>query len=157
MNSTKANSIFEIIRQDIIDGHYSAGEMINERDLAEKYGVSKTPIREALTSLVSYGFLVKYPRRGYFIKEIDMNEYMDLLQYRFLLEADIAYYIIKTASDEQIRSLYEYTPKVAMTFEEWQEANARFHLALAELTGNKYLINALATVFNQTKRKTSIT
>ena len=156
MSGSKSDVIYNEIKRDIIDGRYASNTMINEAELAERYSVSKTPVREALTALVSNGFLTKYPRVGYFVKEIDMDEYQDLLQFRCLLECSIAYYLIRKATDEDLRSLYEYTPRVALSFEEWQEANVTFHMAMAKLTGNRYFIGALTQVFNQTKRKTSL-
>ena len=156
MSGSKSDVIYNEIKRDIIDGCYASNTMINETELAEKYSVSKTPVREALTALVSNGFLVKYPRVGYFVKEIDMDEYQDLLQFRCLLECSIAYFLIRKATDGELRSLYGYTPKVALSFEEWQEANVTFHMAMAKLTGNRYLISSLTEVFDRTKRKTSL-
>ncbi len=157
ITTTKAEQLYRLIRDDILENKYAVGEIINEKDLAEKYEVSKTPVREALAMLVQDGILLKYPRMGYFIKEFDMGEYYELLQYRCILETGIAYYLMKKCSDEELVTLYRYTPKQTMSFEEWQLANRDFHLAMAKLSGNRFMYDSLVSVFNRTMRKTSYT
>ena len=98
-NMTKAERVYKSIRIDIINCNYELDEVINEKVIAEKYNVSKTPIREALTILVKEGYLIKYPRLGYFVKELKLEEFYQIVQLRFILESGVIRSIISNASD----------------------------------------------------------
>lgn len=156
MGLTKSELLYQKIKQDIFSLKYGVGDIINEQTIASEYNVSKTPVREALTALVQEGYLVKYPRRGYFIKEINFNEYYELTQYRFLLESGVIRSIISRRSDEEIRSLYAFTPPTKVTREDFKQENMKFHMAMASLTSNRYIISALETVFERNIRDSSM-
>ncbi|MDR1703066.1 MAG: GntR family transcriptional regulator [Clostridiales bacterium] len=67
------------MKNDIINQEISVSELIDETKIAVKYSVRKTPIREALNRLVQNGYLLKYPRRGYIVKEIKLKEYFEIV------------------------------------------------------------------------------
>ena len=56
--------IYNELREKIINGELRANEMINERELADKFGVSRVPVREAFNRLCNEGYLIKYPQRA---------------------------------------------------------------------------------------------
>jgi DNA-binding GntR family transcriptional regulator len=156
MGKSKAEEIYIKIKQDLYDHKYSLGEIIKEKMIAEEYGVSKTPVREALALLATEGFLIKFPRKGYFLKEINYQEYFELMQFRYLVEFGTARIIIGTCTDEEIKTLFELTPEIKVTIEEFKIENRIFHLGLANLTQNRYIINALSEVFDLNIRDTSV-
>lgn len=121
------------MRKDIINCKYELNVLINEKDIAEKYGVSKTPVREAFGALVQEGYLVKYPRLGYYIKELKLKEYYQIVQLRYILESGTIRYIISSVSDEEIDSLNEYITSKKVDYEDYYEENMNFHLAMANL------------------------
>ena len=156
MSETKTQLIYAQLKKDILNLKYNLDDVINEQVVAEEYKTSKTPVREALAMLVQEGFLVKHPRRGYFIKEINLTEYYELLQYRFMVELGIINYIITNCEEESIRSLLQYTPPVVVTLESFKIENKRFHMAMAHLTQNRYMISALETIFELNVRQTAV-
>jgi len=156
MAITKSELLYNKLKQDIFSLKYGVGDIINEQTIATEYNVSKTPVREALTALVQEGYLVKYPRRGYFIKEINFNEYYELTQYRFLLESGIIRNIISRRTDEEIKSLFAHTPTMKVTYEEFRGENMKFHMQMASLTGNRYITSALESVFDRNIRENSM-
>lgn len=156
MNQTKTQHVYAQLKNDILNLKYNLDDVINEQVVAEEYNTSKTPVREALAMLVQEGFLVKHPRRGYFIKEINLTEYYELLQYRFMVETGIINYIITNCDEKSIRSLFQYTPSVVVTLESFKIENQRFHMAMAHLTQNRYMISTLETIFELNIRQTAV-
>lgn len=156
MEISKAESLYLKIKQDLYGNKYSLGEIINEKMIAEEYGVSKTPVREALALLATEGFLIKYPRKGYFIKEINYQEYYELMQYRYLIEYGAARMIIGKCTDEEISTLFKLTPQIKVTIEEFKSENRKFHEGMSNLTGNRYITSAISEIFDRSIRDTSV-
>lgn len=153
---TKADVLYKEIRKDIINCKYGLDEVINEKVIAEKYGVSKTPVREAFTALVQEGYLVKYPRFGYYVKELKLKEYYQIVQLRFILESGIIRYIISSVSDEGISTLNKYLSETWVRYEDYYDANTNFHLAMAKLLDNQYIYDSLERVFELNTRNISM-
>lgn len=151
-NMSKAEMIYKEVRKDIINCKYALDEQINEKVIAEKYGVSKTPVRDAFTALVQEGYLVKYPRLGYYVKELKLKEYYQIVQLRFILESGIIRYIISSVSDEEIDLLNKYLFEEYVSYEDYYEANMNFHLAMAKLLSNEYIYDSLKRTFELNTR-----
>ena len=66
--------VLEALREDIINGVYEENDMITEAEISEKFGVSKTPSREALNYLCMEGFLDKIPNKGYLFRGLSVAE-----------------------------------------------------------------------------------
>lgn len=153
---TKAEIVYKSIRTDIINCNYKLGEIINEKVIAEKYNVSKTPIREALSILVKEGYLIKYPRLGYFVKELNLEEFYQIVQLRFILESGIIRYIISSVSDEEIDTLNDYITEKYVKIEDYYETNMNFHMAMAKLLKNKHIYDSLKHVLELNTRQVSV-
>ena len=156
MRETKSEMIFEKLKKEIINQEITLNELIDEQIISEKYGVSRTPIREALNKLVQHGYLIKYPRRGYIVKELKLKEYYEIVQLRYVLESGNIHIIINSCSDEQINALRKFTEEKHVPYEEYNAINRRFHMEMAALTGNSYLCSSLDSVFEQSYRKLSM-
>ena len=78
------DQIYENILNEIIDGNYRQNDIITERELIEKYGVSKSPIREALVELCNEKILESRPRMGYQICPISIKEISDIVELRII-------------------------------------------------------------------------
>ena len=105
---SKAMDVYEKIRDDVVKLRLRTDELLNEKDLAEQYNVSKTPVREALAMLVQDGYLKKIPRVGYLIREVTDEEYYKLIYLRYTLEKGVVQWIIERCGDDEIASLREY-------------------------------------------------
>ncbi len=157
MTESKTFAIYREFKKEIVALKYDANEPINEKDVAEKYNVSKTPAREALNMLVQDGYLRKYPRLGYFINEVSESEYYKLLYLRFTLEKGVIAHIIKNCRDEDIERLYELCKDTEVSYKDYVSVNNRFHIGMASITGNEYLVNAVENVFDRILRRPSPT
>lgn len=155
-NDIKKRSVYNYLYKAIKSGEIKAGQTLTERGLAEKLGVSRTPIREALRKLEEIG-LVKYePHKGVKVITLSLEKVTNLYEVRELLEGLAARTLAKLADDEMIKELNGYIEKAeneakANNVEELSQINTQFHQTLARLSKNDYLkdiMNMLQTHIN---------
>ena len=145
------------LRNDIINWNYNQNDMITEAEISQKFGVSKTPSREALNYLCMEGFLEKIPNKGYLVKGISVMELQSLFQYRGILEKACAEMAIQYATADELKFLQELTEEhvkkaEGSTYQEYSEMNMDFHMSVAYLSRNRYLVSALENVLNNLRR-----
>lgn len=138
-----------IAKMDIYDGEEPP--KLDERFLAESLGVSRTPVREALSRLEQEGLVKSVPRRGAYVVRKTKKEILDVIQAWAALESMAARLATTVASDEEIGELR----KLFVTFkeplgpqariDEYSETNIKFHQAIIALSGNE-LLQRLADV-----------
>jgi DNA-binding GntR family transcriptional regulator len=153
--ATLASKLYESIKEDIVNLRYGENEILSEQMMANKYEVSKTTAREALSLLCQDGYLVKYPSRGYFVKSICLKEYQDVIQLRLLIEVGAVDLVIDRATDDEIRHLYQVLDEKPATHENFYELNRAFHYGVAKLTGNKRLADTVYELVCQVSRPAS--
>jgi DNA-binding GntR family transcriptional regulator len=111
---------------------------LDERDLSARFGVSRTPLREALAQLDSEGLVRIAPRKGIFIVRRTKAEILEMITVWAALESMAARLATKEASDEELHRLHDLvdsfsTDKVAAKMGEYSDANIRFHQAIIGL------------------------
>ena len=153
---SKTDEIYMRLKEELLRLRFRRDEIINEKKLAEQYDVSKTPVREALGMLVQEGYLKKIPRVGYLICEVTNEEYLQLAYLRFTLEKGVVLRILHYCSDEQIDSLRSYCQQTAVEYCDFAGINSDFHIAMAALTGNRFLEVAVRDVFQHMRRAPSV-
>ena len=132
--TTLKDKVYHTILADIINGVYVSGEIITEKFLINKYQVSRSPIREALTKLTTYDILVSIPRHGYQLTQISEERLREITQFRTVLECCFLKnfsHCIKPADIADLRKLcqeYDATPQDNI-LDRWQ-FNMDFHLTL---------------------------
>lgn len=151
------NIVLEALRNDINSCVYGSGQFITEAEVSQKFNVSKTPAREALNYLCQEGLLDKIPRKGYIVKSLSLVEVQNLFQFRNVLERASVEWAIRYASDQELRALAELAcqnldPAAADFAIQYHDLNVNFHISLAKLSRNPYLINALKNVLNLLRR-----
>ena len=155
--SLKAQIHAQILRS-VVTGEYPPGEILNEKALIERFGVSKSPIREALIELCNEKVLRSIPRYGYEVIRITRDEVNEILEFRVLLECGCLEQIWNSITAEDIellqRSLsvrYHAGSEEDSIFALWQY-NSEFHLTLIALTRNKYVYDVLASAMKFLQR-----
>lgn len=111
---------------------------IDERDIAQKLGVSRTPIREALARLENEGLVESVPRRGYYIVRKSRDELVEIITVWAALESMAARLITERATDEEISDLRTIfttfeNGKLYARLDEYSDANLAFHQRIVEL------------------------
>lgn len=127
---------------------YSTAEptWLDERQLSERLGVSRTPVREAIAMLEQEGFLRTIPRRGIVVLKKTRREVVEMIQAWAALEGMAARLITRTASDEDIAGLralfqsFNERHRPADFVSEYSSANVAFHQGLIRLSGSRVLI-----------------
>lgn len=138
--------VFQALRQAIITGEFSPGERLMEIKLANKLGVSRTPVREAIRMLELEGLVVMIPRRGAEVASITPKELQDALEVRTAIEelsVELACQRIDEEGKEKLKqACIEF--KEAIDTKHVQnivDGDVKFHDVIFQLTGNKKLIN----------------
>lgn len=106
--------VYEYLRTAIINGLIKPGERLVEKEYAEKFNISRTPVREALRKLEIEGLVENIPRRGDIVKGIDLNDMMEIFAIRQALEPLIVKTAMENLTPEAITRLQETVDK--MTF-----------------------------------------
>lgn len=141
----------------ILKGEYSLTEIITEKSLMEKYGVSKAPVREALTQLCSENMLKSIPRCGYQLTQISMKELQDTLQLRAILELG-AFELYKDKIDDKKLEKLEEHVKIGKQLAKEKEVskhwfhNMDFHDLLCSFTNNIVLRESLQATLSKCSR-----
>ena len=118
---------------------------LDERNLSERLGISRTPIREAMVMLEQEGFVKTLPRRGIRVVRKTKREVVEMIQAWAALESMAARLITKHATDNEIATLFslfqdfgqDHTPQDHLS--EYSSANIAFHQALIALSGSQVL------------------
>jgi DNA-binding GntR family transcriptional regulator len=149
-----AASAYERIKADVLQFEFLPGERLVELDLVDRYGVSRTPIREALRRLAHEGLLTRHERGGHFVRRYDISAYEDVYAVRTVLECWAARLACETRTDEDIVELTTawregYVPDEVPLDGSYTAPDERFHLAIARATGNSYLVTSLEAIHDQ--------
>jgi DNA-binding GntR family transcriptional regulator len=127
---------------------------LDERQLSQDLGISRTPIREALNRLEQEGFIRSIPRKGMFIVRKTKKEILEIIAVWAALESMAARLITQNASDAEIANLRKLFVEFlgqghdpSMHIDEYSEANIRFHLAIVTLSKNKLLTETMENLF----------
>jgi len=153
--------VYHEIKSLILRNEIMPGQKLQHQELSERLGVSRTPVREALTRLVQEGYVSLLPNRGFICKEIGMQEAEELYDLREGLEAlavEKAIGNLNHGALERLRQRIDlYGRDIQKRFtRERLIYDQNFHLEIAAITGNETLKRALRQVFERIilKRKT---
>jgi DNA-binding GntR family transcriptional regulator len=137
---TAQEAVLAELRRAIVTGELKPGEQVLQDALAERFGVSRVPLREALKILEGEGQVVYRPHRGYFVAELDVDDLREVYRIRDLLESEAVRVAIPQLTTDDLQRLEDAAADVdradalgdlvAMT-----AANRRFHFTLIEAAG----------------------
>ena len=133
--------VAERLRQKIFNRELEPGSWIDEQRLAAEYGISRTPMREALKVLAVEGLVTMKLRRGAYVTEMSAQDVSQVYHLLAVLESDAAGEVARHASDEQItelRALHDKLEKQVKQREAFFITNERFHMRLLEIAGNRW-------------------
>ncbi|UWR80530.1 GntR family transcriptional regulator [Phaeobacter inhibens] len=143
-----SDTLIEQLKHDIFSGLLKPGDQLEEADLAARFGVSRTPIREAIRSMVDCGLLETRPRKGAIVRVLTAKELNDL----FEVAAELEGMACRLASDLLTRSGKKDIEagldlcRVAVEAEDipaYAQANLAFHAAIHKASGNAWLVDQL--------------
>ncbi|WP_078410444.1 GntR family transcriptional regulator [Priestia abyssalis] len=143
---------YEGIKNAIILHKIPPGGTLFERDLSESLGISRTPVREAIPLLELEGWVKSIPRKGTFVSQITAVDVEEVIQIRRALEVLVIELLIPKITERDIEQLNEiYVKQLEYVEDSGQfiSADKDFHSYLAQLSGNRRLINLMGTISDQ--------
>ena len=133
--------VAELLRQRIFSNELAPGSWIDELRLAEAYGISRTPLREALKVLATEGLVTMKVRRGAYVTEVSDKDQSDVYHLLSLLESDATGVVAQQASDTELAELVHIHQELHAAkdnTERFFEVNERFHMRLLEMANNRW-------------------
>ena len=133
--------VAERLRAQIFERAIEPGAWIDEQKLAVEYGISRTPLREALKVLATEGLVTMKPRRGAYVAEMSRDDVDQVYRLLALLEADAVADVARHASDEQLaqlQALHDLLERQVRQRDAFFATNERFHMALLDIAGNRW-------------------
>jgi DNA-binding GntR family transcriptional regulator len=137
--------VAELLRQRIFKRELEPGSWIDELRIAEEYGISRTPLREALKVLAAEGLVTMKVRRGAYVTEVSTNDLADVYHLLSLLESDAAGVVAARATDAEMAELQALHAELeaaaltgATTTDAFFAVNERFHMRLLAIANNRW-------------------
>ncbi len=157
MHLTLREKIYNAIMEAIIKKELKPGERLTELELANKYGISRTPIREAFRMLEKDGFLTIIPRKGAVVSDISEERVVEFYEVKGVLESYAGKIAIKYITDDDINDLIEINNelrRIALSnskeeLKRFVDIHNKFHERFVIISRNKLLIEILRNLVNR--------
>jgi DNA-binding GntR family transcriptional regulator len=143
---SKTDLVAALVRELVISGDLEPGEQLRQRDLAQRFGVSQTPVREAMRRLQSEGLLVCDTHRGFTVVAPDMDRAGDNLRIRAVLEAlgaSLAARQVGPAGLDRLRELNDRLRALPADDPGYAELNREFHFTVYEYAHSPLLLSLM--------------
>ncbi|KMY48676.1 GntR family transcriptional regulator [Peribacillus loiseleuriae] len=141
--SLLTQQVYDILREKIIGRKYTPGNKLDIHKLADEFGVSRSPVKDAINQLVHEGLIEIIPRKGTYVTQLNFTEFIEVLDARLMIEMWAAQQAIQSISDDKIEewgqivhemdSMLEVTP---FPFELYSKLDMTFHKTLIDWTTN---------------------
>jgi DNA-binding GntR family transcriptional regulator len=145
--------VYHQLRADMISCRLPPGLEIRENELAARFGVSKSPVRDALMRLEREGLVITLPRQGYRVAPVSLADVQDMFHLREALERACVERIVRRASDAQLAELDRFRRFEAPAWNGGFVAyNREFHHTISRIAGNARMHTQLADLIDQMER-----
>jgi len=152
---TTQEDVLALLRVEILTGGLQPGQQIVQDLLAEKFGVSRVPLREALKILEGEGQVTHYRNRGYFVAELSITDLHEVYRLRAILEREAVTAAVSNITDRDLLSLADIAAEVRKAANSNEvlsitAANRAFHFAIFELSEMPRLVRLLRQLWDAT-------
>jgi DNA-binding GntR family transcriptional regulator len=134
-----ANQVYSVLKTDIMEGRLAPGALLSESSLATRFGVSRTPVREALGVLSSDGLVTTLPQRGHVVNSVSVSEVLDAFRLREILEVEAVGQAVRRITEWEINHLRDLI--AIRDAADLADINREFHTAIARASGNRLLVD----------------
>lgn len=154
---TKTSKIYQIIKKNILSNRIAPGEKLVAAQMAEDYGVSVIPIREAFNQLKAEGFIEVIPHTGAFVKDMDIDYLLNIYPIRGLLEGYAAKLACAHLTENDYIKLEKVYDKInriieKKMFSNFSKLNYEFHMFIYRASGNQPLVKMIDDLMDTTYR-----
>jgi len=145
------HDVYDQLLQAIVSGEFEAGEHLDEKELADNFGISRTPLREAINRLVHDGLILEIPFKGSFVRKFTPQEVNDIYEVRKTLEVLAICMAVRNMSEDELNEITAIVNKIAAAQESgyllaYSELDTAFHEKLALFSRNKTLVRMLESL-----------
>ena len=154
--SRATNRAYEAIRSMILSGELPAGSQLVEEALAERCGVSRTPVREALRRLESDLLVIRNDTKRSFVADWSLNDVKDAFDLRAILEGEAARRAAERMSNTALQQLQDANLRISRAIQKpnpdvtgFLDANRDFHAGILEIAGSRRLASLLGALIEQ--------
>ena len=149
------DDVHERMRAEILSCVLKPGSLAQENDLALRYGVSKSPVRDAFLRLEQQGLVEVLPRKGYRIKPISVADAAEMYEMRLLLERACIARAVDHATDDTLRALDAFRESARrVDLPAWVAYNRAFHVAVVRAGGNARMARVACDIIEEFDRLT---
>lgn len=147
-------AVYQRLKESVIRGEIAPGSKLVETQISSELGVSRTPLREAISRLGQEGLLEVVPRRGTFVRKHSRNEILESLEIRETLEGLAARLAARHATTETIQKMKScfsgFSPKnVEKSIKDYAQKNVQFHHLVIQASQNRRLIGIIRNLYDQ--------
>jgi DNA-binding GntR family transcriptional regulator len=154
--SNLRDRMYRSLKADIMAGVFDLGEQLSAGELAKSYGVSKTPVREALSLLEREGWVEANPRVGYVTSSVTLRDVEDIFDLRLVVEVAAIERATAAITEEGIERLEQltsrYLPGNKDSYRLFLRENLEFHRQIAEASGNRRLAQVVTELLEHMQR-----
>jgi DNA-binding GntR family transcriptional regulator len=150
-----AQQVYRSLKEDILTSRVGRDELLQEQSLAERYHVSKTPVREALRLLVHEGLLLVLPRKGYMVRPVGLQDVVEIFALRRILEPPLAMEAARRRTPEQIVLMEQSVERERGLLDpslDEMEVSLGLHMLIAEATGNTRAVGIMRALMDDASR-----
>lgn len=149
---TIKEQVYNILKNQILDGTFRPGEWLQEAKIAKDLKVSRSPVREALQQLLGDGLVVNIPNKGVFVREMTERDMQDIFEVRMCFETLGIRRSVETLTSQIREELMEIRAELIKSFEagdkkSYMREDTRLHQLLIELTGNKLIQDVSVRIY----------
>ncbi|CAM4019258.1 GntR family transcriptional regulator [Lederbergia lenta] len=142
--SLLTQQVYEVLRGKIIGREYTPGNKLDIHKLADEFGVSRSPVKDAINQLVHDGLIEIIPRKGTYVTELNFTEFIELLDARLMIEVWAAQQIMDSVSADKVEEWGQIVQEMdallkvsPFPFEMYSKLDMEFHTTLIEWSANK--------------------
>ncbi|MDR3200362.1 MAG: GntR family transcriptional regulator [Spirochaetales bacterium] len=147
--------VYTLIKEEIVNCEMAPGSVISEDVLVEKFGTSRTPIREALLRLQRERLVEIFPRQGTFVSQISLKDIYEIYQLRLIIEPQVVKISCHSLDPEVLLKFRDFFLKLDSTecpYNEWFRQDRELHSYIVDASGNRHLQQMYATIMDQNLR-----
>lgn len=153
----KSTYAYSMIKEKILSGQLPPKSDINEKDLQEELGTSRTPVHEAILKLKEEGFVETFPRKGTFVTDVSMELVREIYEARLLIEPKLTRDAVKLVShdwleDIRARLIIEKPFETKDDILAVMALDTELHATVAQSCSNRFIRDSLALVYDQDRR-----
>src|SRR5699024_3604078 len=152
--SLLTDQVYNVLKTKIIDGEHAPGEKLDIQKLSEEFGVSRSPVKDAINQLVYDGLIEIIPRKGTYVTEINYTTFLETFDARLMVEKWAAEQVIHRISAEKIEEMKTIVQEMddllkskPFSFDQYNQLDMKFHHTLVVETKNE-MIHDLFKSFN---------